>query len=76
MPMITVTIFGGIIYTLIFMTCVANIINPKWVWEKFESHNAKKEPTKEYFIMRRSVGVIGLIIVSFFILLPLYSYMF
>ena len=70
MPVIMLNIFAGIIFTLITLISIINIVNPKWVWEKFESHDALKEPSKEFFIMRRVFGIFGLLIVSFFLLLP------
>ncbi len=70
MPIIMMNIFAGTIYTLIALISIVNIINPKWIWEKFESHNAKREPTKEYFVLRRIIGVFGLALVSVLVLFP------
>ncbi len=64
------SIFAGTIYILIALISIANIVCPKWLWEKFESHNAKKEPTKEFFVLRRIMGVVGLVVVSFFVGFP------
>ncbi|MFI3237539.1 MAG: hypothetical protein R3Y47_11500 [Lachnospiraceae bacterium] len=73
MPIIVLNIFAGTIYTVIALISIANIVNPKWLWKKFESHNAKKEPTKEYFILRRIIGVFGLVVISCMLLFPYLS---
>lgn len=58
MPMRIMQIFEGIVYTFIFIVSLVNTINPKWMWEKFESWKA----TKEYFCARRIVASIAIII--------------
>ena len=75
MPTVIVTIFAGVIYVVIILISVANIINPKWVFNTFESHTAIKEPTKAYFIMRRIFAAIGLLLASCLILMPIIAQM-
>ena len=65
MPIVIMSVFTWITYIVVFVISLANVINPKWVWEKFESWKAKKEPSKEYFIVRRIGGIIALLIISY-----------
>ncbi len=65
-----VLIFPLIIIGFIFIIGLLNAINPKLLWKTFESWKATKEPTDAYFISRRIVGIIIMIIVFAMFLFP------
>ena len=67
------SLFVWIIYLFIFTICLANTINPKWMWEKFESWQSTKEPSKEYFIVRRIGAIICLLVITFIMVAPTIS---
>lgn len=69
-PIITMNIYVNIIFLSIAIICLANAVKPRWVWEKFESWKATKEPTKEYFLVRRISASIGLVIITAVMLAP------
>ncbi len=41
---------------------LANAIAPRWIWRVTESWRAVREPSRTYFIIRRIVGVIMLLV--------------
>jgi len=51
-----------IIMSIIFINGLINVINPRFMWEKFESWKAVKEPSKSYFNMRRIGGIFAIIV--------------
>ena len=46
------TLLVVVMYFIIFIIGLINAINPKWMWNKFESWKATKEPSNEFFILR------------------------
>ncbi len=69
MPTI-ITLLVLVMYTLIFFIGLFNVINPKWMWGTFESWKAAKEPTKEYFMMRRISGILIMLVITGMALFP------
>lgn len=67
---IYVTIFVMLLYGTIFISGLLNAINPRLIWEKFESHNATKEPTRLYFLGRRVSGIVAMLIITALVLVP------
>jgi hypothetical protein len=59
-----------LLYLFIFIVGLLNAINPRWMWETFESWKATKEPTKVFFRVRRISGVVTMIIISCVALFP------
>lgn len=41
---------------------LANAIAPRWIWRVTESWRAVREPSRTYFIVRRIVGVMMLLV--------------
>jgi len=69
MPMY-LSIFPMIIISIIFINGLINAINPRFMWEKFESWKAVKEPTKSYFNVRRIGGIFAMIVSVSFVIYP------
>ena len=62
-PHLTMTfIIPAALLLLISIICLINIINPRYLWQIFQSWKAVKEPTEAYFKARRISGIVGLII--------------
>lgn len=59
-----------LIYVLVFIQGLLNAINPRFLWNIFESWKALKEPSKGYFLTRRIVGIVSMLIVIALILFP------
>lgn len=53
-----------IILGIIFLHGLLNLINSKFMWRIFESWKATKEPTNVFFISRRIIGVVEMVIVA------------
>lgn len=60
----------SIFYIIIFLTGLINTIAPKWLWKKFDSWKATKEPSNAYFLIRRISGIIVMIIIATIALFP------
>ncbi len=68
--MTAMTIFAYMIYLIIFVACLLQGLFPKWCWKVFESWKATKEPTKSYFLKKRIMAIIGLVIIIAIALAP------
>lgn len=68
-----------IIYIVIaisfFSVSIMNLFAPRWVWEKFESWRAIKEPSDTYFLGRRIMGAVFLVIAIFIFGMPTFRYL-
>jgi ABC-type phosphate transport system permease subunit len=51
-----------IIFGIFFITGLINFINPRLMWNMTESWKATKEPPKSFFIFRRIIGLIVMLI--------------
>lgn len=69
-PLKVANIIGIILYAFIFVACFLNIVSPQWVWEKFESWKATKEPTDLYFKVRRISSIVMLAVISIVFFAP------
>ena len=69
MPKI-VTLLVLVMYFLIFLIGLINVINPEWIWRRFESWKATKEPSKEFFLMRRISGLFIMLVITGISLFP------
>ncbi len=65
-----VIIIPMMIYGIIFTIGLINAINPRFMWGKFESWKATKEPTETFFLIRRIGGVVVMIIITVIALFP------
>ena len=65
-----ITIVPTIILGIILIAGLLNAIAPKLMWKTFESWKAKSEPPNIFFISRRIVGIVVVIIVFAIFLLP------
>lgn len=66
----------SIFYIIIFCAGLVNAVAPKWLWRKFDSWKAIKEPSNDYFLIRRISGIIVMIIIAAIALFPtLVSYL-
>ncbi|XMB66336.1 hypothetical protein RI065_08520 [Mycoplasmatota bacterium zrk1] len=65
-----VSIFIALFFGFIIVVCLLNIINPRLLWNTFQSWKAKKEPSDTYFIVIRITNLIALLLVIFFLLGP------
>ena len=65
-----VTIIPMIILGVIFLHGLLNAIIPKFLWRIFESWKATKEPTNSYFLLRRILGIVSMLIVVAIFLFP------
>ncbi len=65
-----ITIFPTIILAIIFFIGLLNAINPKIIWEIFESWKATKEPSKSFFAVRRIAGIFAMLVVIGIFLFP------
>lgn len=45
---------------------LANIIAPRWIWRVTESWRGVREPAPAYFVIRRVVGVVMLLVAGAF----------
>jgi len=72
---ISISIIIWLFYLTIFAILLANAVNPKYFWEKFESWKATSEPSKTYFITRRITSIIGLIIITLIMAGPKIMYL-
>jgi len=57
-------------YFLIFIIGLINAINPKRMWNKFESWKATKEPSNVFFLGRRISGIIVMFLITGVALFP------
>tara|TARA_Y100001933_G_scaffold256450_1_gene301145 strand:- start:710 stop:916 length:207 start_codon:yes stop_codon:yes gene_type:complete len=57
-------IFHLLIVGAVFLIGLLNAINPRIMWKHFESWKAKKEPSPVFFLVRRIMGVIVMVISS------------
>lgn len=64
------SIIVSVFYIILFIGCFVNMIAPKWYWRTFESWKATKEPSKTYFLTKRLLGIMGMIIISAIVLFP------
>jgi hypothetical protein len=67
-----IIIFPMIILGIIFLNGFLNVIIPKVMWKTFESWKAAKEPTNAFFMVRRIIGIVQMIIVIGMFLFPYY----
>jgi hypothetical protein len=65
-----ISIFPVIVISIIFINGLINTINPRFMWEKFESWKAVKEPSNSYFNMRRIGGIFAMIVSAGMIIYP------
>jgi len=65
-----ITIIPMIILGFIFLQGLLNAINPKLTWKIFESWKATKEPTNTFFVSRRILGIVAMVIVVGIFLFP------
>ena len=65
-----ITIIPMIILGIIFLQGLLNAIIPKFLWRIFESWKATKEPTNSYFLLRRILGIVSMLIVVAIFLFP------
>ncbi len=63
-------IFVLVMYLLIFLVGLINLINPRWMWNKFESWKAVKEPSKAFFVLRRISGLVIMLIITSIAMFP------
>lgn len=64
------SIIVSVFYIILFIGCFVNMIASKWYWRTFESWKATKEPSKTYFLTKRLLGIMGMIIISAIALFP------
>ena len=64
------SIFTFLIYTIIFVCCLLQALFPKWCWKNLESWKATKEPSKTYFLTKRVIGIIGMVLIAAIALAP------
>jgi hypothetical protein len=69
MPIVA-TIIPMIILGFIFILGLLNAINPRITWKVFESWKATKEPSNAFFLFRRVIGVIAMLMVIGLVLFP------
>jgi len=72
---VSITIIIWLFYLSIFGILLANVVNPRFFWEKFESWKATSEPSKTYFVTRRITSTIGLIIITLIMVGPTIMYL-
>jgi hypothetical protein len=65
-----VKIISLVILEFIFLVGLVNAIYPRVMWKVFESWKAKEEPSNTYFLKRRIVGIISMLIVTSILLFP------
>ena len=70
MDMDFMTVVTLILMAVLIVICIANIVDPHWVWKKFQSRKATKEPEEMYFRSKRLSSIIGLVMITVFVLLP------
>lgn len=59
----------NLVYFIIFVTALANVINPRWFWKHSQGWKATEEPSNIYFLIQRIIALITLIVVAIMILL-------
>lgn len=75
MPLYFLLVLVGVIYVFIFVVCLINIINPRYLWETFESWKAKSEPMDAYFKTRRIGSIIALLLITLIMIGPTIMYL-
>lgn len=65
-----ITIIPEVILGVIFLQGLINAVNPKFLWRIFEGWKAVQEPTNSYFLSRRLVGIVSMLIIAALFLFP------
>ncbi|WP_312651402.1 DUF6199 family natural product biosynthesis protein [Proteiniclasticum sp.] len=63
---IAVTVFFG----FSFLLGLINFINPRFLWRTFQKWKATEVPSKSYFMFQRFAGLIAMLIIGYFFLIP------
>jgi len=63
-------VFQKLIIGIVFLLGLINAINPRLLWEKFESWKAKEEPSSTYFMVRRISGFLAMTVAALMIFYP------
>jgi hypothetical protein len=58
----SVFILPYVIFGIFFITGLLNLINPRLIWNITEGWKATKEPPKSFFVLRRIIGLIVMLI--------------
>lgn len=64
------TIVVMILFGFMFLLGLASLIHPRLIWKIFASWKATEEPTKAYFVSQRIAGLIVMLMIIGFFLLP------
>ena len=67
-----------IVYIFLAVLFVSGLINaaaPRWCWKTFESWKAVSEPSKTYFITKRMIGIVQMLVVVLIIAIPTIIYL-
>ncbi len=54
----------------ILIIIIINILNPRLLWEKFEKWKATSEPSETFFITRRILSIVALVVLLIFLTFP------
>ena len=59
-----------ILLGVLFVVSLLQAAVPRWCWKMFESWKATAEPSEMYFLLRRILGIAGVIIVILVVTVP------
>ena len=64
-----------IFLAVLFAVGLINVVAPRWCWKTFESWKAVSEPSKAYFITKRMIGLVQMLVVVLMIAIPTIIYL-
>ena len=60
---------------VLFVVGLINAVAPRCCWKTFESWKAVSEPSKAYFITKRMIGIVQMLVVVLMIAIPTIIYL-